>query len=90
ARDGSELFFYQASSVATSYIMSVGIDLAAGRPTGAPVQLFPTTVGARQYLLSGFDVAPDGNRFLMVLLRQPPTRHVLIEDFDAFMQARRR
>jgi len=90
SRDGSELFFYQASSVATSYIMSVGIDLAAGRPTGAPVQLFPTTVGARQYLLSGFDVAPDRNRFLMVLLRQPPTRHVLIEDFDAFMQARRR
>jgi Tol biopolymer transport system component len=90
SRDGSELFFYQQSTVATAYILAVNIDLAAGRPTGAPVQLFPTTVGPRQYLLSSFDVTADGSRFLMVLLRQPPTRHVLIEDFDAFMQARRR
>jgi hypothetical protein len=88
--DGTELFFHQVASAAASYLMAVTVDPAAGRPTGAPVPLFPMTIAPRQYLSAGFDVAPDGQRFLMVLLRQPPTRHVLIEDFDAFMAARAR
>jgi len=88
AAGGRELFFHQQVSATESAVMLVGIDPEAGRPTGAPSALFSTTVGPGQFLLSSFDVAPDGQRFLMTLLRQPPTRHVLIEDFDAWVDAR--
>jgi hypothetical protein len=59
--DGKELFF-RSGDRATFKLMAVDIDLGAGLRAGSPRQLFEGDYG----LNNGYDVSPDGQRFLMV------------------------
>lgn len=58
--DGRELF-YRAGARGSFRLMSVDIDLGREVRAGSPKPLFEG-----RYDISGYDPAPDGNRFLMV------------------------
>jgi Tol biopolymer transport system component len=69
SRDGRELFYTTALSVGgqadVNTMMAVPVTLAPVFTAGAPRVLFRGPFGATA-LVRGYDVAPDGRRFLMV------------------------
>jgi Tol biopolymer transport system component len=69
SRSGRELFYTTALSVGgqadVSTMMAVPVTLAHGFTAGAPRALFEGRYGATA-IVRGYDVAPDGRRFLMV------------------------
>jgi Tol biopolymer transport system component/tRNA A-37 threonylcarbamoyl transferase component Bud32 len=84
-RDGTELYFNQGGAAST--MMAVGIRATqAGLTADTPRKLFEGrysfTGPAR-----GYDVTPDGQRFLMVQARdlppQPPVELVLVQNWTA-------
>ena len=84
-RDGTELYFIQAGGAPT--MMAAGIRVTqAGVTAETPRKLFE---GRYSFTgpVRGYDVTPDGQRFLMVQVRDlPPQRHVelvLVQNWTA-------
>ena len=78
SRDGRELFYVTASSVggqaALTKMMVVPVQLKPAFTAGTPRMLFEGRYGASANI-RGYDVAPDGRRFLMVQQEdRPPMR----------------
>jgi Tol biopolymer transport system component/tRNA A-37 threonylcarbamoyl transferase component Bud32 len=62
SRDGRELFYYDGQAIASVTIAAAGPALVAGRPTSLfAVKPFGGRLGP------GFEVSPDGQRFLFLL-----------------------
>jgi hypothetical protein len=77
ARNGRELFYVVGTTPAPIHLMRVAVDTSKGFSAGVPQQLFEgryyvdpsPTVRGRTY-----DVAPDGQRFIMVKDMESPER----------------
>jgi serine/threonine-protein kinase len=79
SRDGRELFFITAPTVggqaALSKMMAVAVQLKPTFTAGTPRMLFEGRYGATANV-RGYDVAPDGRRFLMVQQKDRPAMRV--------------
>jgi serine/threonine protein kinase len=65
SRDGREIFYLSADRRMTSVPVQTSPSLQLGTPT--PLFTLARELGPRGFLSSGFDVSPDGQRFLVVL-----------------------
>jgi Tol biopolymer transport system component len=84
ARNGRELFYTVAEPGGSTKMMAVDVTMGATFTAGAPRVLFEgqytNTIAGR-----GYDVTPDGRRFLMVQVNQdqprpaPPTTMILVQ-----------
>jgi Tol biopolymer transport system component len=93
-RDGHELFYVVASPSAGAdhlSVMAVPVTMGSALRAGAPKQLFegPYSVNSPS---RGYDVTPDGQRFIMVHEKERPatkwTEIVLVQNW--FNELRRR
>ena len=79
SRDGRELFYTTAQSVggqaALTKMMAVAVQLKPTFTAGTPRLLFEGRYGATA-VIRGYDVAPDGRRFLMVQQKDRPAMRV--------------
>ena len=95
SRDGRELFYTTTQTVggqATfTKMMAVGVGLRPTFTAGAPRMLFQGNYGASAGI-RGYDVAPDGRRFLMVQQKErPPIRAsemILVQNWIEELKAR--
>ena len=79
SRDGRELFYMTAPSVggqaALTKMMVVPVQLQPTFTAGTPRMLFEGRYGATANI-RGYDVSPDGRRFLMVQQKERPATRV--------------
>jgi serine/threonine-protein kinase len=79
SRDGRELFYVTATSIggqaALTRMMGVPVQLKPAFAAGTPRILFEGRYGATAQI-RGYDVAPDGRRFLMVQQKDRPAMRV--------------
>jgi Tol biopolymer transport system component len=79
SRDGRELFYVTATSIggqaALTRMMGVPVQLKPTFAAGTPRMLFQGRYGATAQI-RGYDVAPDGRRFLMVQQKERPPMRV--------------
>ena len=85
ARSGRELFFRSRGQM-----MSLPVATAAGFAPGSARALFPAGAYASASNRPQYDVAPDGQRFLMIRRpdRQGQQEVVLVDDFFADLEAK--
>jgi len=89
ARNGRELFYVDLADT----MISVPVQTSGGKfVAGRPVKLFETGSGASLTSTRDFDVAPDGERFLMikenVARNTRPPGMVVVEHWFELLNAR--
>jgi hypothetical protein len=91
SRDGHELFYQQGRmNGASSQLFAVRIDTASGFRADAPRLLFQVPYLTAERYGQSYDVAPDGQRFLMVRVeyRAPPTEIRLVLNWFEELKAK--
>jgi eukaryotic-like serine/threonine-protein kinase len=86
ARDGKELFYRSVTPGSqTSQAWSVDVQTGSGFSASRPRLLFEQSGYALRIPIRGWDISPDGKRFLMVKLEerksQPLTEMVLVQNW---------
>jgi hypothetical protein len=84
-RDGKEICYLGLDG------MLYSVPVSGPGKFGTPLPLFRVSIGSRAVLPSayGFDVSPDGSRFLLPLAREPLNSHlVVVQGWESFHRQR--